>query len=392
MKVALAFTLVLASSYLVAQSNSEITNEAWRTTIDSFRNSGSGFSGPGTIAKRIKERGRGDGPHWGLENGPTDKYGEVVKKGLLPDIKPLLDIHIRDAVVILGGDGYYYMTGSTGNNVFYYNEGIELYRSANLKKWEYLGVIWNIDREGGWEKNAWEEKPWSDGKPVRAVWAPELHYIKGNYYICLSMSSAQMSILKSTTGQPEGPYKHTHDPQSPLPVKGIDPSLFEDENGSVYFIYGSARQIAKMNDDLSGFSEPFRALTLLDPVVDSTLHNVKFCKHLFGYKDIGYEGPTIFKRNNKYYLGVTDRYEGRYSLCVAMADQLYGPYQMRHESVACNGGTNFFKGKDGHWYSSFFGDDRQAPFRSMPGIVRIDFASDGKVMVAKKQPKFVLRK
>ncbi|HEX8313367.1 MAG TPA: hypothetical protein VF609_00160, partial [Flavisolibacter sp.] len=71
---------------------------------------------------------------------------------------------------------------------------------------------------------------------------------------------------------------------------------------------------------------------------------------------------------------------------------IYGPYKARHESVPCAGGTNFFKAKDGHWYSSYFGNDNQSPWREKPGIVRVEFDEQGKVRIAKKQPGFILTK
>ena len=40
--------------------------------------------------------------------------GSVVKLGLIPEIKPLMDIQMRDTVIRVGGDGMYYLTGSTG--------------------------------------------------------------------------------------------------------------------------------------------------------------------------------------------------------------------------------------------------------------------------------------
>lgn len=127
--------------------------------------------------------------------------GTAVKAGLLPPIRPLLDVHIRDTIVCLGGDGYCYLTGSTGDNIWATNDGIELWRSKNMHDWTYLGLVWSIERDGTWEK-AWRMRA---GVPFRALWAPEIHFIRGNYYICHSISRAGLAILKSSTGRPEGP-------------------------------------------------------------------------------------------------------------------------------------------------------------------------------------------
>jgi beta-xylosidase len=200
-----------------------------------------------------------------------------------------------------------------------------------------------------------------------------------------------MSILKSTTGRAEGPYVHVTDPEKPL-IGGIgptstsfliDPTLFEDDDGTVYFTYGPGKVVARMKDDLSGLAEPLRPVKLADRVEDPATRRDQD-------DDFGFEGATIFKAHGRYYFGATDKVHGRYSMCLGISDNIYGPYHTRHETVPCNGGTDFFQAKDGAWYTAFFGDDDQAPWRERPGIVRIDFAPDGRVIVAKEQPKFIL--
>ena len=358
--------------------------------IQAITNTGSGISG---LGKPVT----GDGVLPDMMSGTLitetnrDAYitGSAVKEGLLPPIKPVWDVHMRDTIIILGGDGNYYLTGSTGDDIWAYNDGIELWKSPDLIHWSYMGLVWSIEKDGGWEK-FWRLH---HNHPVRSIWAPEIHYIHRNYYITFGMPPGGMSILKSTTGKAEGPYIHATDPNRPIvggigPTKDsflIDPTLFEDDDGKVYFTYGPARVIARMKDDLSGFAEPLREVHLADRTEDPSTRRDAI-------NDLGFEGATLFKANGKYYLGSTDKVHGRYSMCLAVADNVYGPYRMRHESVPCAGGTGFFKAKDGHWYTSFFGDDSSAPWREKPGIVRIDFDKDGKVVVAKEQPDFILLK
>jgi beta-xylosidase len=295
---------------------------------------------------------------------------------------------MRDTDIILGGDGNYYLTGSTGDDIWRYNDGIELWKSPDLKTWTYLGLVWSIEKDGGWEKL------WRNHRgPTRAIWAPEIRYIHKNYYLTFGMPPGGMTILKSTTGRPEGPYVHATDPNKPLvggigPTKDsflIDPTLFEDDDGKVYFTYGPGKVIARMKDDMSGFAEPLRPVELSDAVYDPATRRDP--GNFFGF-----EGATIFKANGKYYFGSTDKVKGRYSMCLGIADNIYGPYRLRHESVPCNGGTNFFRAKDGSWFTCLFGDDDQSPWRAKPGIVKIDFDPDGRVVVAKDQPDFVLAK
>ena len=383
--------LVLMGNFCFAQVQICAAKTFTKEQLDSVYATGSGISGPGKPVE-------GDG-YGGMCSGKllTEKErakyasGQVWKSGLIPHIKPIWDVHMRDAVIELGGDGYYYLTGSTGDNIWAYNDGVELYRSKDLQKWDYLGLVWSIEKEGGWEKN-WRQRK----KPVRAIWAPELHYIHHNYYICLSMPPGGISILKSTTGKPTGPYIHATDPNVPLmggvgPIEQsflIDPSLFEDTDGKVYFVQGPADKIYKMKDDLSGFDGDPIQVELLNPTTDPTLRRDTANKA----NQLGFEGATLFKRNGIYYLGSTDKYKGRYSMCLAMSKNIRGPYSMRHESVPCNGGTKFFKAKNGDWFTCFFGDDGNAPWREKPGIIKVDFEKDGRVKVADKQPDFILLK
>ncbi len=302
----------------------------------------------------------------------------AVTNGLIPNLKPLIpDTQLRDTIVILGGDGNYYMTGSSGADIWDFNDGIELWRSADLKKWDYVGEVWSFDKDGTWEKRwRWHRKP------VRAIWAPEIHYIKrlNNYFITTSMPPGNRGILKSTSGKAEGPYVNAL-ANDGFFHGGIDGTLFEDDDGKVYYTSGGASSILLMNDDVSG--------TVGEP------HHIQFEKPADGSwtrGSIAMEGASMFKRNGIYYLGGAAFYKDRYSSVVAMSTNIFGPYKNWTEAVPCGGGTDYFKDKEGNWWDAYFGNDYQSPFREKPAIVRIDFDTDGKIHVAKTQPDFVLQK
>ena len=52
----------------------------------------------------------------------------------MPPIQPLINAQIRDAVITIDHDGRYYMTGSTGDDIWKKNDGVELWVSSDLKK------------------------------------------------------------------------------------------------------------------------------------------------------------------------------------------------------------------------------------------------------------------
>lgn len=378
--------LLLLSNSVFSQNNQFTPQE-----IQLIKESCDSISGPG---KPVIGDGRGGwrsgsngvqyngvykpDPRWTKMNDDKTS-GSAVKNGLLPPIKPIIELHLRDAVVCLGGDGNYYMTGSSGDNIWAYAAGLELWKSPDLQHWSYLGVVWNIEKEGKWEKK-WQNL---HGKPARALWAPEIHYIKGNYFICLSMPPSGISILKSTTGKPEGPYVHATTITDKPFVNGIDPTLFQDDDGKVYFTWSGGNRIALMKDDMSGFDGEMHQIKLENPDHTPSHHAEKCIGR--GMNDLGHEGAVLFKANGKYYLGAADDYEGRYSTCLSVSDNIYGPYTMRHESVPCGGGTNFFKDKQGNWWSTYFGNDNQSPWREKPGLIKVEFDQKGKVIIAKDQ-------
>lgn len=160
--------------------------------------------------------------------------------------------------------------------------------------------------------------------------------------------------------------------------------MFEDDDGSVWFTYGSAGEIVRLKDDLSGYAGEWQPMTAIAYDLDPRHHRAQCAAQ--GYRHFGYEGATMFKRDGVYYLGVVDRYEGRYSFAVWMSDKVTGPWRDRHEGAPCCGGGNFLRDAQGRWWQTFFGNDDASPFREKPGLVRIDFDGAGRVKVAADQP------
>jgi beta-xylosidase len=106
-------------------------------------------------------------------------------------------------------------------------------------------------------------------------------------------------LLKSTTGKPEGPYAD----MQPAERMGdeIDASLFEDDDGAVYFLWHSGK-IARLKPDMSGLAEPYHWLktTVSDP---NPKHHSGLCAGIFGkdsFDHVGYEGMFLFKRAGRY--------------------------------------------------------------------------------------------
>ena len=200
-------------------------------------------------------------------------------------VKPAFDYWMRDTWATLGPDGYYYITGTTSTPDRYFpgqrhcwdwNDGLYLWRSKDMKSWEARGQIWSMEKDGTWQKKpkvykAGEkyQKKSINGDPMdnrfHAVWAPEMHYIKSakNWFIvaCMNESAGGRGsfILRSKTGKPEGPYENIEGNKDKAIFPNIDGSLFEDTDGTVYFV-GHNHYIARMKPDMSGFAEELKTL------------------------------------------------------------------------------------------------------------------------------------
>lgn len=321
-----------------------------------------------------------------------DKYGKVdtnnIELRIPSSVQPAFNYWMRDTWVTLGPDGYYYMTGTTADpcrkfegqvHCWDWNDGLYLWRSKDMKTWESRGLIWSMGKNGTWQKNPKVYMPDEqyartsvNGDPLdnkfQAVWAPEMHYIRSakNWFIVACMNQSACGggsfILRSTTGNPEGPYVNIEGNKDKAIFPEIDGSLFEDTDGIVYFV-GHNHYIAKMKPDMSGLAEDFVKLKETS------------------YRPEPYiEGAFIFKYNGKYHLvqaiwshrtkkgdtyiekkGVTNK-KTRYSYdCViAIADNIYGPYGKRYTAIIGGGHNNLFQDKDGKWWATMFFNPRGA--------------------------------
>ncbi|MEI6674536.1 MAG: DUF4965 domain-containing protein [Verrucomicrobiota bacterium] len=275
----------------------------------------------------------------------------------LPGLRKLFDSPLRDTSICVGPDHAYYLTGTTGHPTWWTtNEGIHVWRSTDLTNWQALGLVWSLEKDATWQK------AYHGGR--RAIWAPEIHYLKGTFWLayCVNWPNGGTGLLKSSSGKAEGPYVDVK-PDGPL-TSEIDASLFQDDDGQVYFVYLDGK-IARLKDDLSGLAEDPR---LLKPA---------------NFSHVGFEGAFITKANGRYQL-VCAEFNPRdgnkaYDCMVASSDNIYGPYGDRYLALPHAGHNMFFKDPQGQWWSTFFGSDPKAPWTERPGILPITFGTDGRV-------------
>ena len=267
---------------------------------------------------------------------------------------------IRDTFIMLGHDGIYYLTGTSGNM-----DGINLWRSPDLKHFEFVKQVWTASDD---------PKAWYNSFPKRLHWAPELHYINGTYWLAHCISAGNLgknSVLKSTSGRPEGPYEPAF-PENRGVDQHIDSSMFQDTDGSVYYVWQDGL-IRKFNAAMKGFDGEAWKILPSDG------------------QRVGYEGATLVKIGAWYVLtcaewnGGGNHVDGTYDMMYTCGKSLTGPWKPRRVAVPHAGHGALFKDKSGRWQASFFGNDRTSPLRAMPGYVPVELRDTGDDLIIAPQ-------
>lgn len=274
----------------------------------------------------------------------------------------LLDGWVRDPYIIRGPDGFFYYTGTTPapeeprEERDRYNSGLDnpkvtgssrpsmvgwhvrVWRSADLVTWESLGVPYTL-KDGVWAQA--EPERFAALEPAKwHLWAPELHWL-GERWALVHTSPAPVNAANfslSAGRDLKGPWSN---PMGTAIGRRHDPSLFRDDDGTWWLIWG-ATEIAPLQPDFSGFSaEPVR----IGP-------SGKTAK-------MGHEGCFIRRIDGTYVLFGTgwstgQMRKGSYNLYFATADKITGPYGERQFAGRFLGHGTLFQDKAGRWWCTAF--------------------------------------
>lgn len=130
------------------------------------------------------------------------------------------DIRIRDPYIV-AANGIYYMYSSTGSAD---GTTVVVYRSTDLEEWGEPTDVYKLDT------TTWKSKE---------LWAPEVHYYNGKYYLFLSIlgKNGLRGTEISVSDTPDGMFIPIADhPATPEGKSCIDGTLFVD-NGTPYMVY-----------------------------------------------------------------------------------------------------------------------------------------------------------
>jgi len=281
---------------------------------------------------------------------------------------------IRDPYIIQSPDGFFYLTGTTQSASLKetpenkYNIGLgdsslvgyelQAWKTKDFIQWESFGVPFTL-KDGIWvsaKPERFKEVPESQWW----LWAPEFHFINGKLVLIHTspspVASANMSVAPGL--EPKRPWIN---PMGEKIAKRHDPSLFHDDDGTWWMIWG-ATSIAPLKQDLSDFSG--------DEVHIGPSGEISH---------MGHEGCLIRKIQGKYVLFGTGwstgkMRKGSYNLYYATADKITGPYSERKFVGRFLGHGTPFQDNAGKWWCTAFYNGNVPPV-SKVGIQNKDLSS-----------------
>jgi beta-xylosidase len=246
---------------------------------------------------------------------------------------PVIFADVPDMSVIRVGDTYY-MSSTT----MHMCPGVPVMKSKDLVNWKLVNYAYdtlaNVD-----------ELNLVNGKSAygRGSWASCIRYHNGLYYVSTFAQTTGKTYIYTTKNIEKGPWKTIS-----FTPSLHDHSLFFDDDGRVYMIYGAGKlRLVELNSDLSGV-KPGSEQVVIENASAPSGNNI----------GLPAEGSQLFKINGKYYLfNITWPRGGMRTVVVHRADKITGPYAGRlalQDLGVAQGGL--IDTPEGAWYAYLFRD------------------------------------
>jgi arabinoxylan arabinofuranohydrolase len=208
-------------------------------------------------------------------------------------------IFIPDVEARVMPDGKVYIYGSMDNegDTEFCSTSYVTYSSTDLIHWEEHGEIFNsTDKKYGLNTHL-------------TLGAPDCLFINGKYYLYYCAYGNGMGV--AVADSPVGPFKWLG-PVIPADGDSIDPAIFQDDDGSVYYFWGQFNlKGGRLDKDMR---------TVIPETINKNLLN----EHEHGF----HEGASIRKFGDTYYMIYTDISRGKATaLAYATAKSPLGPYE-----------------------------------------------------------------
>ncbi len=209
---------------------------------------------------------------------------------------PILPGFYSDPSICRVGEDFYLV-----NSSFEFFPGVPLWHSRDLVNWEQIGHV--LTRES--------QLPLKNASTSGGIFAPAIRYHNGRFYM-ITTNVTGCGNFFVWTDDIRGEWS------DPVPIdhRGIDPSLFWDEDGKVY--YQGTGVDSQSRQGIVQFE--------VDPETGKILSEKKIIWHGTGGKCP--EGPHMYKINGMYYLMIAEGgTEYGHMETIARSHNPWGPFE-----------------------------------------------------------------
>jgi alpha-N-arabinofuranosidase len=219
---------------------------------------------------------------------------------------PILPGCYPDPSICRVGEDYYLITST-----FEYFPGLPIFHSHDLVHWNQIGHV--LDRPS--------QLPLDEIRPSGGLYAPTIRYSNGTFYVINTLVDGKRKSgnFIVTATDPAGAWS---EPYWLDDANGIDPSLFFDDDGRVWYV-GTR---LKANGDYQGHTEiwlrelKLKSMRLIGETIvlwDGALKKV-----------IWAESPHIYKVDGRYYLMIAEGGTAHdHAVTMARSESITGPYK-----------------------------------------------------------------
>ena len=247
---------------------------------------------------------------------------------------PIIFADVPDMSMIRVGETYY-MSSTT----MHMSPGVPIMKSKDLVNWKLVSYAYDtlVDNDA---------MNLNNGKSTygRGSWASCIRYHNGTYYVSTFAQTSGRTHVYSTKNIEKGPWKSVS-----FPPAYHDHSLFFDDDGRVYMIYGTGKlRLIELNADASGVKPGTTEQVIIENASAPAGNNI----------NLQAEGSQLFKVKGKYYLfNITWPRGGMRTVVIHRADKITGPYEGRlglQDLGVAQGGL--IDDTKGNWYAYLFRD------------------------------------
>lgn len=248
---------------------------------------------------------------------------------------PLIFADVPDMSIIRVGNTYY-MSSTT----MHMSPGVPVMKSKDLVNWKLVSYCYDTLVSN-------DDMNLQNGKSTygRGSWASSIRYHNGTFYVSTFAATSGKTHIYYTKNIETGNWQ-----QKTFTPALHDHSLFFEDDGKVYMIYGNRKlTLVELNEDVSGIKDGGINQVIIENSTAPTQH--------IGNSGLG-EGSQLFKKDGKYYLfNITWPKDGMRTVVIHKADKITGPYEGRialQDMGVAQGGL--IETSKGDWYAYLFQD------------------------------------